>query len=427
MLYPFRLSLYSINTFFKGKSSKMASLKAVVRTNKTKSDGTAPIAIRLSHRQKTKYIWLKRYINPKNWDANRQKAKGMSKAANELNVLVNKLKSNYQSIVDKLEVNQNSYTLEEIADGIDIKQNGKQQICFHTYLENFIINNPENLSFGTLKKYKTIQTHLKKFAAELSFEDITVEFLSKLELHFKDNFRLKVNSIHCNLKFIRKLMIKEYNLGNIKDHPFKKFKLKKEQTKRDYLTADEIKSIEEHGPTNPSQHIAKDLFVFALYTGLRFFDICFITPDNIIESTNVRGDKVHKLYFTMSKTGDSISFKLPNKAFAILQKYNLTDDSQFIFPVINLPPDSTNERLIQKKESRNAYINKILKEIAAAVGITKNVSFHISRHSFATKALTLGINMEVVSKLLGHADLKTTQIYAKIVDKAKDDAMDLFN
>jgi len=129
----------------------------------------------------------------------------------------------------------------------------------------------------------------------------------------------------------------------------------------------------------------------------------------------------------MSKTGEPISFKLPKKAITILQKYNLTDDSKFIFPVINLPPDSTNDKLINKKESRNAYINKILKEISAAVGITKNISFHISRHSFATKALTLGISMEVVSKLLGHADLKTTQIYAKIVDKAKDDAMDLFN
>ena len=405
----------------------MASIKAVIRINKTKTDGTAPVALRITHKQKTKYIWLKRYINPKNWDANRQKAKGMSKAANELNVLINKLKSNYQSIVDELEVKRNSYTLEDIADAIDSKQNEKQQICFHTYLENFLINNPDNLQFSTLKKYKTLQSHLKSYSAALSFEDISPEFLRKFESHLKDKFNLRINSVHSLMKNIRKLMVKEYNLGTIDDHPFKKYKLKTETTKRDYLTADEIKSIEEHAPTNPSQHITKDLFVFALYTGLRFSDICFITPENIIESTNVHGDKVHKLYFTMSKTGDSISFKLPNKAFAILQKYNLTDDSKFIFPVINLPPESSNDRLIQKKESRNAYINKILKEIAAAVGITKNISFHISRHSFATKALTLGINMEVVSKLLGHADLKTTQIYAKIVDKAKDDAMDLFN
>ncbi len=204
------------------------------------------------YENKLYYIWLKRYINPNNWDANRQKAKGMSKAANELNVLMNKLKSNYQSIVDELEVKRNSYTLEDIADAIDIKQNEKQQICFHSYLINFITNNPEDLKFGTLKKKKTLQSHL-----------------------------------------------------------------------------------------------------------------------------------VYKAYFMMSKTGEPISFKLPNKAITILQKYNLTDDNQFIFPVMNMPTDSSNDRLIQKKESRNAYINKTLKEIAATVGITKNVSFHISRHSFA--------------------------------------------
>ncbi len=405
----------------------MASIKAVIRPNKTKTDGTAPVALRITHKQKTKYIWLKRYINPKNWDANRQKAKGMSKAANELNVLINKLKSNYQSIVDELEVNRNTYTLQDIADVIEIKQNEKEQICFHTYLDNFITTNPDKLQFGTLKKYKTLQSHLKNYAPSLSFDDISPSFLSNFENHLKDEHKLRINSVHSLMKNIRKLMVKEYNLGTISDHPFKKYKLKTETTKRDYLTADEIQTIEDYQPTNPSQQIAKDLFVFALYTGLRFSDICFITPDNIITNNNDDGTTNYKIYFTMSKTGEPISFKLPNSAITILKKYNLTDDSQFIFPVINLPPDSTNDRLINKKESRNAYINKILKEIAAAVEIKKNVSFHISRHSFATKALTLGINMEVVSKLLGHADLKTTQIYAKIVDKAKDDAMDLFN
>lgn len=405
----------------------MASIKAVIRTNKTKGDGTAPVALRITHKQKTKYIWLKRYINPNNWDANRQKAKGMSKAANELNVLVNKLKSNYQSIVDELEVKGNTYTLEDIAGAIDNKQNAKQQICFHSYLINFITKNPDNLQYGTLKKYKTLQSHLKNYAPVLNFEDISPEFLRKFESHLKDKYNLRINSVHSLMKNIRKLMLREYNLGTISDYPFKKYKLKTETTQRAYLTTDEIKAIEDYQPANPSQHLAKDMFVFALYTGLRFSDICFLTPDNIIQTTNEQGKKVYKAYFMMSKTGEPISFKLPNKAITILQKYNLTDDSKFIFPVINLPPDSSNDRLIQKKESRNAYINKTLKEIAVTVGITKNVSFHISRHSFATKALTLGINMEVVSKLLGHADLKTTQIYAKIVDKAKDDAMDLFN
>jgi len=169
----------------------MASIKAVLRTNKTKGDGTAPVALRITHKQKTKYIWTKRYIKPNNWDANRQKAKGMSKAANELNVLVNNLKSNYQSIIDGLEVKQKPYTLEDITEAIENKQNEKQQICFHTYLENFMNDNPDNLQFGTLKKYKTLQSHLKNYSPSLSFDDISPAFLKKFENHLKDKHNFK--------------------------------------------------------------------------------------------------------------------------------------------------------------------------------------------------------------------------------------------
>lgn len=98
-----------------------------------------------------------------------------------------------------------------------------------------------------------------------------------------------------------------------------------------------------------------------------------------------------------------------------------------VLPILEGYDIRTIKDLKRAISSRNAYFNRVIKELARKAGITKTVTFHVARHSFATIGLTLGIRMDVMSKLLGHSDLKTTQIYGKIVDELKDEAMLLFN
>ncbi|MBK9793146.1 MAG: tyrosine-type recombinase/integrase [Sphingobacteriales bacterium] len=74
-----------------------------------------------------------------------------------------------------------------------------------------------------------------------------------------------------------------------------------------------------------------------------------------------------------------------------------------------------------------AHINNNLKIIKNAAGIGKHISFHISRHTWATRALQKGMSIDKVSKLMGHAAIRETQIYAKIVNTELDKAMDVFN
>jgi len=170
--------------------------------------------------------------------------------------------------------------------------------------------------------------------------------------------------------------------------------------------------------------LTKDIFLFSCYTGLRFSDLCALKPsDVIIEGNDFR------LYFADVKTKNPFAFKMPNKAVAIIKKYDFENkDNKQVFPVITVDLNKlSQEQFDKKKESRNAYINKVLKVIVDKASINKKVSFHSSRHTFATISLSLGIPMEVLQKILHQKDLKTTQIYAKMLNKTADEAMELWN
>jgi site-specific recombinase XerD len=129
--------------------------------------------------------------------------------------------------------------------------------------------------------------------------------------------------------------------------------------------------------------------------------------------------------------------KLPNKAIKIIEKYKekaklegkgKIRKSGYIFPILNPNEDLNNPILLLNRiSSSTAYINKDLKTIAERAKVNKNISFHTSRHTFATLALKKGMRLEYVSKIMGHMALKETQIYAKIVNEELEKAMEIFN
>ncbi len=164
------------------------------------------------------------------------------------------------------------------------------------------------------------------------------------------------------------------------------------------------------------------MFVFSAYAGgLRVSDVL------LLKWKDFDG---HHIHVTIMKTGGQLSIKLPNKSLEIIKKYKLAkaDKNAFIFPLLPDELELTNAREVDTEISRaTAYTNKNLKIIAKKLEIEKNISFHISRHTFATRALRKGISIDKVSKILGHAALRETQIYAKIVRSELDKAMDIFN
>ena len=173
------------------------------------------------------------------------------------------------------------------------------------------------------------------------------------------------------------------------------------ESKREYLTIDEIKLLID---TECPREDVKRAYLFACYCGLRLSDVYALRWKDII----LDGEQ-YRVSIVMKKTTAPIYLPLSRHAVRWLPERNGDDDGSRIF--VGLPAEPN--------------INKVLAKWVAAAGIAKKITYHTSRHSFATMMLTLGADLYTTSKLLGHANVKTTQIYAKIVDSKKAEAVNL--
>jgi integrase len=181
----------------------------------------------------------------------------------------------------------------------------------------------------------------------------------------------------------------------IEKNPYLKFKRKRPRyTDRKYLSQEELTQIEQKDFSVPRLQQVKDMFLFSCYTGLAYSDLAELKPENIVEEHGKEFIKTHRI-----KTDERALVLLLSKAKTLLKKYESCREG-FCFPAIS-----------------NQKMNAYLKEVADLSGVSQNLTFHTARHTFATTVmLSRGVSLEVTQKALGHSDIKTTQIYAKMVD-----------
>lgn len=398
------------------------SVKLVLRKDKVNKLGLVPIHFRITKNRKSSYVASGKYIRVNEWDEKNNKVKTTYKNSTRLNhYLMTKLTELHNDVLE-LE------TTQKLPTGLQLKQSlyGKQPLEFFPYSEAI---NQKNLLEGkvsTFDKNSSILKKLKNYVKgkKITFQEITPAFLNEYEAYLRARGN-KTNTIHKDMRYIRKLFNDAYREELIDHHtiPFNRYKMKTEKTVRDYLNDDEILLIEQLPLLQGTKiDLHRDMFVFASYAaGLRVSDVL------TIKWKDYDGEYLH---VTVNKTKGQLSIKLPNKAIAILNKYNKgnSNPTDYIFPMVDNSVTPSNARAYDLAVSRaTACINKSLKLIAKKCKIEKRLSFHISRHSFATRALTKGISIDKVSKLLGHSNIATTQIYAKIVNSELDKAMDVFN
>ena len=270
-------------------------------------------------------------------------------------------------------------------------------------------------------------TKLKDYSKRslLPINEIDVEFLVKYQDYLTSTLKNQTNTITSNMKVIRKIMNDAVNQGKLdRNHnPFYSIKLRSEPSKREYLTEEELTNLEKLKLSDKLfLAITRDMYIFASYTGgIRISDLLIMRWNNF--------DGV-LMNFRITKTGKELHIKLPDKALKILDKYRneSAESSDFIFPIIPVNTDFENpKKFFNAITYGTTQVNESLKLLAVMAKIEKKLSFHTSRHTFATRALRKGIRIEYVSKLLGHSNIKETQVYAKIVDKEQEKAMDVFN
>jgi integrase/recombinase XerD len=401
----------------------MASVVILLRTCKLNTKNEAPIYLRIIKDRKPQYISLGIWVNLNNWDAvNKQVKKGHPNMARTNKFITEKFLEAHDKTMEMV-TNTNHVSSKKLKEGVM----GKSSESFYKYTERYIADLKAQNKVGTLDKLNAIYKKLKAYTGnnDLMFDEITIHWLKNYETYLRGTLGNTTNTIHSNLKVIRRIFneaIRE-ELFPFERNPFLRYKLKWEKTSKEFLEEDELEKIAalEINPEHIMHHHRNLYLIAAEAGGLRISDLLFLQRKQY-DGTRILLDT--------QKTGSTVSIKVPQKAKALIDSYitEALKPDDLIFPIINPSIDLNDKQAcLTAKSSATAYVNKNLKLIAKKAEIKKEIHFHTSRHTFATRALRKGMRIEYVSKLLGHSSIKTTQIYAKIVNEELDKAMDIFN
>jgi site-specific recombinase XerD len=259
---------------------------------------------------------------------------------------------------------------------------------------------------GTLERYETSLKHTKEFLiwkyniSDINIEKIDHAFIMEYEFYLRSERKCANNTAVKYIKNFHKIINQCLANGWLNKDPFANYKAKIKEVIRDFLSESEIENMMNKKFVSERLELVRDIFIFSCFTGLAYVDVKQLSRNHL--SFGIDGDKW--IFKNRQKTDTSSKIPLLPIALEIINKYE------------NHPACANENRLlpILSNQKMNAY----LKEIADVCGINKELTFHIARHTFATTiTLSNGVPIETVSKMLGHTNLKTTQHYAKILDK----------
>jgi integrase len=400
----------------------MASLKVLLRKNKKKSDQTCPLALRITHNRKTRYIFLGQYILEKHWNEDTQRVKKSHPNSARLNNLILKKLSEANDTILELESKDNPVSVKQIKNKVT---NSNTDISFFDLGEKRIKEYEDKGTFSVSRADQSILNNIEAFngGKNLSFSDITVSFLDRFKTYCITKLNHKKRTATNQLMLIRTLYNRAISEGIIdeKNYPFggDNISIKLSSGNKIGLTEEEIRMIEEmEFKQGTSIWHTKNIWLFSFYfAGVRVSDVLSLKWSDI---------KNERLYYEMSKNDKPVSLKIPEKALAIIELYikdkNSSDD--YIFPYLKEANQDDPEDIFRKSRNASRLLNKWLKRIAEQAGIDKNLSNHISRHSFGNIAGEK-IHPLMLQKLYRHTDLKTTINYqANFINKEADDALD---
>ena len=247
---------------------------------------------------------------------------------------------------------------------------------------------------------------VKKFSSSLTFDEITYTFLKEYETWYLTNGK-SLNGLAGIMRYIRAVYnraIKEDLLSET-NYPFRKYSIKTKKTRKRAISKDEMKLILDYKPTCDSERLAKDIFFFSFYNaGINFKDIALLTKSNI---------KKGRLIYARSKTEANFNLELNKQSLEILNRYET--EGEYLFPLI-IQPKLKGFDLMTHINDRNHHVNRYLRNIGKKLELEFPLTTYVARHTFATIAKKNNVPIAVISELLGHEDIKTTQIYLGSLD-----------
>ncbi len=380
-----------------------STFKTVFYVNGSKEkNGIVPIMGRVTINGTIAQFSCKQRIQKELWDAKGNRAKGKSRESTTVNFALDNIKAqiakHYQRLSDR-----EAYVTAEMV------RNAYQGIGteYETLLRAF---DKENAAFAkrvgkdrserTYRKYLIVRKYLADFIkkqykrTDMAMNELTEDFIRDYCLYLRNEVGLSQSSVWIYSIPLKHIVTSAHYNGKIPRNPFAQYHVDPDHKEREFLTENEIKAMSSIELDNPNFALARDLFIFGCWTGISFIDIKNLTTDNIVDMNG-------SFWITSKrqKTGVPFQIKLMDVAMQIIKRYE---------------PFRTGNRLFDVGSYN--MVNRRIKTVAKKCGIEKTVSFHLSRHSFAVLALNYGMPIESVSKILGHTNITTTQIYAKVTN-----------
>lgn len=393
----------------------MVSLLFYLKKSKADREGRAMIYLRITVNGRRAELSTGRKVQPHKWNPAHSIVQGFSPEVRQLNVYLAKIRTDLYKQVEKLKENDLPLTAISLRDAY-LGKDRKYKMLLEIFQEhNDQVENlvGQDFAAGTAERYRTAKSHLAEYIQhDYRKKDIPVKqvdhaFITGFEYYLKTQRKCRHNSAIKYVVNFKKIIRIAYANGWIAKDPFANYKVRLKNVEREFLTAEELQRLMD----TPFQHQrlehVRDCFVFCCFTGLAYADVKKLTHDDFV--TGIDGELWINTKRTKTKTKSNIPV-LPT-ALMILEKY---EDSPHLVNGKVLPV-LTNQKM-------NAY----LKEIAVLSGIKKNLTTHLARHTFATTVtLSNGVSIESVSKMLGHKSLRTTQHYAKILNRKVSEDMQL--
>ena len=368
-----------------------------------RKDGTVPVMGRITVDGTQTQFSCKITIDPKVWDTKSGRATGRSAAAIEANRMLDNMRvsinKHYREIMDR----DNYVTAEKVKNAFL----GLEHRC-RTLLQVFKQHNEDYEKMyeagmkakATLLKYQCVYRHLEEFiyqryhVRDIALKELTPAFISDFDIFLRTEKNCCTNTVWLYLCPLRTMVSIAISNEWLSRDPFRDYEVKKEQTIRYFLTKDEIRLLMDGKLKNAKQELYRDLFVFCIFTGLSFSDMRNLSEENI----RTYFDEHLWISINRQKTGVQSNIRLLDIPKKILEKYRGLREDGKIFSVPH-------------------YMTCLygIRAVAKRCGITKHLTWHMSRHTMATEiCLTNGVPIETVSSILGHKNITTTQIYAKI-------------
>lgn len=388
--------------------NKTFNLLFYVKKAKINFLGESPIYLRITIDGKISEISTKRTILPLRWNAKAQKVSGSSEESKSFNFYLKTFEQKVYDTYHELMRDKESVTCESLKNKLLGKGERTRMLIpifedHNNRMEKLI---DKEFAQGTLTRYKTCLKHTKAFLkwkfniSDIDILKIDYAFLNDFELFLRTERDCNNNSAVKYIKNFGKIIRICIANGWINRDPFLNYSSSFNEVTRVFLNEQEIERLFNKDFKNERLSQVRYIFLFSCFTGLAYIDTQKLTQDNI----NIGLDGNKWIYTKRQKTKTTSNIPLLSKAEEIIERYKghpACLNSGRLLPVLS-----------------NQKMNAYLKEIADLCDINKELTYHIARHTFATTiTLSNGVPIESVSKMLGHKNIKTTQHYAKILDK----------